>query len=130
MKVSKSGVTPRNLRIDVYKNLHKDLWSVRGARGDIRGVVICHEQEVWLTDAVFRVQELGRQRVLREKRKNVHAYIQGDYTEEKPECDVQVRYNPYEHSTFVTLEGLPVISASAVVLNPSGEVWAKNPKHE
>lgn len=61
-------------RARVYYNLNLDCLSVIDAE---TGRLYCHAHRVELHDAQFRVQEAGRQRVLREKRKNVHAYIVG-----------------------------------------------------
>lgn len=57
-----------------------------------------------MKDVVFWVSEAGRQRVLREERKNVHAKIRGLYrASETPELANarRVRYNPYLFETFV-----------------------------
>ena len=61
-------------RVKVYFNLQKDCLSVIDAE---TGLLYCHAHRVELHDAKFRVQPAGRERVLREKRKNVHAYIVG-----------------------------------------------------
>ena len=61
-------------RVKVYYNLNLDCLSVIDAE---TGLLYCHAHRVELHDAKFRVQEAGRQRVLREKRKNVHAYVVG-----------------------------------------------------
>jgi hypothetical protein len=61
-------------RVKVYYNLNLDCLSVIDAE---TGLLYCHAHRVELHDAKFRVQKAGRQRVLREKRKNVHAYIVG-----------------------------------------------------
>ena len=62
----------------VYRNLHKKCWSVQQKQKG-RWKVVAHAESITLLDCVFRVSEAGRQRVLRESRKNVHAYIQGFY---------------------------------------------------
>ena len=61
-------------RVKVYFNLNLDCLSVIDAE---TGLLYCHAHRVELHDAKFRVQEAGRQRVLRDKRKNVHAYVVG-----------------------------------------------------
>ena len=63
-------------RVRVYFNLNLDCLSVIDAE---TGRLYCHAHRVELHAAQFRVQEAGRQRVLREKRKNVHAGIRGDW---------------------------------------------------
>ena len=62
-------------RVKVYFNLNLVCLSVLDAE---TGVLYCHAHRVELHNAKFRVQEAGRQRVIKNKRKNVHAYIIGD----------------------------------------------------
>jgi len=61
-------------RVKVYYNLQKECLSVIDAE---TGLLYCHAHRVELHDAKFRVQLAGRNRVIKEKRKNVHAYIVG-----------------------------------------------------
>jgi hypothetical protein len=60
-------------RAEIYWNLHKRLYSIRQ-----HGRVIGHAGAWWLSDVRFAVQPAGRARVLREGRKNVHAFVRGD----------------------------------------------------
>ena len=53
------------MKVDVYFNLHKKLLSVRH-----KGRVIHHSNYVKIINPTFVVSEAGRQRVIREKRKN------------------------------------------------------------
>ena len=92
----------------------------------------------------FKVSEPGRQRVLREQRKNVHSYVVGDaWTEDRYSfaCDtiparslkpgyeviedlderydhpVSISYNPYKGGTFYRKDnGEPVHEAEAVIM--------------
>ena len=66
------------MRVRIYWNLHRKAWSVKALHGPHAGRVICHASEVWLTDVKPVVSEAGPQRALRERRKNVHAYLDGD----------------------------------------------------
>ena len=89
---------PPNTR--VYFNLHKKLLSVQ-AKVNGNWKVIRHVNEIMLSDVKFRVYEAGRQRVLNEKRKNVHAFIVGNLVEEVPDDKMTtVRYNPYQLERF------------------------------
>jgi hypothetical protein len=63
-------------RVKVYFNLQKDCLSVIDAE---TGLLYCHAHRIEIRNAKFRVQPAGRERVIREKRKNVHAYIVGDF---------------------------------------------------
>lgn len=96
------------IKVECYYNSHKELVSVRK-----RGKVISHADGVLLKNPEFIVQEGGRQRVLREKKKNVHAYVRGELIAEIPEDTLKgliemaddagykaVRYCPYDRKTF------------------------------
>lgn len=94
------------MRVFVYWNLHKNLWSVKALSGPDKGRVIAHSKYVILRKAEARVQEAGRQRVLRERRKNVHAGIVGDLVQgeavDLPWMESRrVTYNPYLYDWFV-----------------------------
>lgn len=108
-------------RVFVYYNLHKKLWSIKALDGAMKGKVIGHSEQVLLRDPVGKVSEAGRQRVLLEKRKNVHAGIVGYWAGTQADCYGQpheVTYNPYKYKTFVFKEtGEPFISARQAVLN-------------
>jgi hypothetical protein len=64
------------MKVRVYFNLHKKMLSVQEK---INGSwkVVDHVEQIWLGNAKFKVSEVGRQRVIKNKRKNVHAYIEG-----------------------------------------------------
>ena len=64
--------------VQVYRNLHNRLLSIQDAK---TGLVIGHATTVDLKDATFIVREAGRQRVLKEKKKNVHAFVKGTLTD-------------------------------------------------
>ena len=105
-------------KVDIYLNLHNRLWSVKNRK---TGRVIFHSDRVAVSDVTFIVQKSGRNRVLKEKQKNVHAFVRGTL------CSVpdyitgsEITYNPYKFSSFVTMNDFsPVVSADIVVLNDS-----------
>ena len=68
---------PEGLKCFVYFNLHRKVWSIKALEGPNKGRVIAHSTVVEMSDCTFKVSEAGRQRVLAEKRKNVHAGIVG-----------------------------------------------------
>ena len=94
--------------VSVYYNLHKKCLSMR-----VKGVVIDHPHAIILKNVKFRVQPAGRAKVLKEKRKNVHAFVCGQLVETYGPTtpwhsrkkifspDFQVVYNPYKHKTFI-----------------------------
>ena len=60
------------MRVFIYYNLHRRCWSVKALEGENKGTVIAHCESALLSGCVMKVSEKGRQRVLREKKKNVH----------------------------------------------------------
>ena len=121
----------------VYRNLHRAEWSITAARGQGSGRVIAHAPEVTITNAILVVRPSGRRRVIAEQRKNVHAGVRGDVQlglpdpEELRDLDaVPIRYNPYEHSSFVRRddETVPVTRAAVVTLDAEGRATAYLPR--
>jgi len=124
------------MRVEVFFNLHNQLWSVRALSGTHKGRVVGHAHTVLVRDARFVVQAGGRERVVREGRKNVHAFVRGDleavkwsnkanamlprgsaqlvpwtsddtrYARFAVEAGQAVTYNPYRFSTFVDADAL------------------------
>lgn len=107
--------------VEIYRNLNKP-----GKTYSIRqdGLVIGHSNSLLLKDCEFIVNEAGRQRVLKEKKKNVHAFIRGKLLDSKAESlnYKRVVYNPYKNKHFLS-DGKKVNFAS-IVLIFYGEVWA------
>lgn len=84
----------------IYFNLHKKCWSVK-----YRGKVIHHCTSLVAHQCKFIVSEKGRQRVLREQRKNVHAYVRCvsvvmDGVDIGELQIIPISYNPYKHPYF------------------------------
>jgi len=101
--------------VEVYKNLNRGCWSVRQ-----NGIVRFHTYAIALEQCQFKVSESGRQRVLREKRKNVHAFIKGIFIKKGGLVKGdKVTYNPYKMSSFRHLGG-PCHTMNAVILNTAG----------
>lgn len=99
------------MNVDVYFNLHKKTFSVRAREGTKKGLVIAHMDSLILKDVTFHVSEAGRQRVLRERAKNIHAVTRGTLVETAPDTPNLVRYNPYEGPDFMS-DGQPIKSAA------------------
>lgn len=109
-------------RVEVYRNLRHNCLSIRR-----QGIVLGHAQAVQLQNVRFVVQPAGRQKVLRERQKNVHAFARGKLlgaTNDLPEGLnrlVRVSYNPFKHSSFYRVtDELPVTSAEAVWVTTTG----------
>lgn len=112
----------------VYFNLHRATWSVME-----RGRVVDHAPTLYLRDATFRVRPGGRARVLREGRKNVHAFVIGTRCPVDIRDDaaaladagwVRVSYNPFAAGAFVRKD----TGAAVVVMLADRSVWALNPR--
>lgn len=110
------------IRVFVYFNLHRKTFSIKALTGESKGKVIAHADVVEVLGAELRVSEAGRQRVIREKRKNVHAGIVGVLgyygPNTRPHADdaVRIAYNPYKVAHFVSPDGFPVRFADRVIL--------------
>ena len=110
------------MKVEVYFNLHKHLFSVRSYKN---GRVFAHATMIRIKDPMFVVRQSGRKQVLREQKKNVHAFVRGKIGYDVPnavdEMMVQVNlsqttsviYNPYKYASFVEYHTeMPVYSAS------------------
>lgn len=122
--LNRGTVNKNQNQFDVYYNLHKHKFSLKSR---YTGRVTGHADQVLMKNVQFKVSEAGRKRVLREKRKNVHAFVRGElvcsFSWPKPQLDevifngVELTYNPYKYSTFVVKEtGEAVYEAKQVVL--------------
>lgn len=113
-----------NERVMVYKNLHKDCWSVKSTK---TGIVLFHCYSILLKSATFKVSEKGRQRVLEKKSKNVHAGIVGNVciiNHEEYRFKERVKYNPYETKTFIKVcDKTQVTNEPFVYLSKTGQVF-------
>lgn len=106
--------------VKVYWNLHRHLYSVQQ-----RGLVVGHTESIALKDVKFKVSQAGRDRVLKEKRKNVHAFIVGTVAPDSMAGSTRITYNPYKFTSFVDREHLtPVFSAKSVQLEGRGVILA------
>ena len=126
--------------VQVYRNLNRKLASgkpVFSVRND-KGLVEDHVTSISLLDPVFRVSKAGNERVRKEKRKNVHAYIQGKRMKgktsvvlsEQPAASewYRVTYNPYKHEHFVLVEDESMRVEDAFIMEiDSKGVWAFKP---
>ena len=88
-----------NKKIEVYFNLHKKIWSVRQS-----GKVVQHTNFIQIREPQYVVSQKGNERVRREKKKNVHAFVRG-YVENRlpvfPRKSTFITYNPYKNDSFV-----------------------------
>tara|TARA_Y100000114_G_scaffold135690_1_gene136697 strand:+ start:231 stop:683 length:453 start_codon:yes stop_codon:yes gene_type:complete len=113
-------------KVRVYRNLHKNCYSVKQD-----GLVRCHTDHVTLRDCKFIVSKAGQRRVRDEKKKNVHAFVEGyvcatrkadkivDGAKSDAEMDAgksgwqKAYYNPYTCDTFINqYDGSPLETAT------------------
>jgi|26BtaG_2_1085354.scaffolds.fasta_scaffold02168_7 hypothetical protein len=103
------------MRVEVYRNLHRQCFSVRALEGPKKGKVILHTDAVLIKDAEFVVQKGGQARVRRTGHKQIHAFVRGEIRAVSSFAsntlkglaksrDIkmdQFTYNPYENDTFI-----------------------------
>lgn len=110
------------MRVRVYRNLHRSKLSVQhyipGTGWRVRGD---HRDAVALRNVNFIVNTKGRERVLRRRRKNVHAFVEGNLIEPSVKaylaCTSRAKYDPYTAGYFWdVLTGKPVKTAAAAYI--------------
>lgn len=85
---------------DIYFNLHCKTFSVRH-----KGKVIYHAPKIVAYDVTFVVNKAGQERVRRERKKNVHAFVRAKSISIGADIDTSkllaVTYNPYKNDSFM-----------------------------
>jgi len=89
------------MNVRVYRNLTKNCWSVQHKVPGKGWRLLKHCDLVTLKNAMPIVYESGRQRVIREGKKYVHAYIVGELWPVPLSRGFVVQYNPKENEQFV-----------------------------
>jgi len=122
-------VIDKNLPVRVFKNLKYGCYSIMQ-----RGVIRASAKQVRLCDVEFRVRESGRQRMLREKRRNVHAFAVGrleDYVHPGDDRELGrivgrgVFYDPKRFSSFVDRETkVPVTRVRVAHFDEDGVIYS------
>ena len=106
------------MKVRVYRNLHKQCLSVlhRTKRG---WRLWKHVDGIELENVKFKVSQAGRKRVLRKKRKNVHAFVEGidvgscGYNAQDLIINLRhVKYNPYIAGYFYDIETQAAVHSS------------------
>ena len=108
-------------KVMCYYDLHRHTFSVT-----YKGLVVLKADYLRLSDVEFRVRQGGKEKVRKEKSKNVHAFVIGNLVDfcqypcdeipEEPTGNV-VTYNPYKYDTFVYRDSEePIINAKEVDL--------------
>lgn len=122
-------VIDKDQPVRVFKNLKHGCYSIMQ-----RGVVRASARVVRLADVEFRVGEKGRQRMIRERRKNVHAFAVGhlvDYVHPSDSRDIAAPegrgafYDPYRFESFVDSETQsPVITVRTAYFDEDGVIYS------
>ena len=107
--------------VRAYRNLHRKCISIKQD-----GIVRCWATNVVLENCKFIVSKAGQKRVRDEKKKNVHAYVQGALAKVR-ETDLltaddwaESYYNPYHTDTFQdVITGQPITEAKFV------DIWVE-----
>ena len=111
------------MKVFIYFNLHKKCWSVKALEGENKGKVIQHCDNFELVDVTFKVSQAGRERVLREKRKNVHAGVVGYLSPITIQSGEKVTYNPYLYDSFVYSDTKKPINTAKYCFSKGKEIF-------
>ena len=120
------------VKVYVYWNLHRGMWSIKALEGPDKGKVISRREKIVLADVEGKVSEAGRQRVLRERKKNVHAGMVGTLCDDDRHRTAEairyigdrVTYSPYKYTGFVhTVDESPFEGSAWAYLNAWGRVY-------
>lgn len=129
------------MKVFIYRNLNREgyIYSIKSLEGISKGKVIGYAPRIIVDNAQLVVSQAGRERVLKQKRKNVHAGVVGDlvmvsgwvtrmhnskatfkYCNEETfikdfPVGTLITYNPFLYETFVTVSNTrPVHKANRV----------------
>jgi len=126
------------IKADIYRNLNvpkdqEEKWSVLNrATRRVNGII----GSALVKDVRFVVQPAGRARVVKEGRKNVHAFVRGNlmespfrfFKDDNPNLSMtKVSYNPYKANHFIREDtGEAIYEADMVWIAPSGVYVDRN----
>lgn len=105
--------------VRVFKNPRRGCYSIMQ-----NGKIKASAKQIRLRDAEFTVRESGRQRMLRENRRNVHAWVVGELVDflhpdavSNLDCLIgrNATYNPHRYASFVDRETETPLNRAALV---------------
>jgi hypothetical protein len=111
------------MKVFCYRNLNRKgvVWSVKDVKS---GLVIDRSEKVVLKDVELKVSQAGRARVIKQRRKNVHAGVVGQRMNRAPSGQwVRVVYDPYSMCSFhmqTDYGQFPIERARYAKLTPTG----------
>ena len=98
-------------RFKIYRNLHRQSFSIQGYLKEKKGYRVVDRADCAVMENVmFKVMQTGRERVVKEKRKNVHAFVmplsykhlsKRASSKQNTEELREIYYNPYKYNSFV-----------------------------
>lgn len=111
------------MKIFSYRNLNRKgvVWSLKNLK---TGLVVGYATTALFKNVELKVSQAGRKRVLEQKRKNVHAGVQGELVKRLPPRLnwIKAKYNPYVTETFVDDSGNPLTKVKYAKLCKTG-LW-------
>lgn len=119
--VTTERVTSKGDHCDFYRNLNKaNMFSCRQRKGDLKSKVSGYANIFIIENPIFVVSEKSRQRVINTKRKNVHAFVRGDFHMALFDYELEstisalpcCTYNPYFEGHFFYKEDKTPVSES------------------
>lgn len=116
------------MNVRIYFNLRTKTLSLQ-TKVNGQWKVTAHPFTAYLKNVKFKVSEAGRQRVLQQRRKNVHAFVTGELIDSLPKNYDKfdsARYNPYELEKFQS-SGKYIDGADYAILN-GRQVFVNNPQ--
>lgn len=120
------------MKVRIYYNFRKKIFSVQEkVNGSWK--VTEYTNDIFLRNVEFKVSEAGRQRVLKDKRKNVHAFILGERFPFIPKSFVyrdEVSYNPYKGENFIVVSEQKPLDWAKYVAIVGGKVIALIPEFQ
>jgi hypothetical protein len=124
MKLYKNRIINYQEPVRVYRNLSKTIKEAYSIQQN--GLVVAHTDLLELRNCEFIINKNGQERVRREKKKYVHAFVVGIPKVKLPthaKLKYKIKYNPYKDDTFVAVaddEELPVSGAEVIRINRYG----------
>ncbi len=115
-----------NQRVQVYRNLQKRMFSVLDKKSRR---VISYQESLILSDVEFKIHKSGQEKVRRERQKNVHAYVVGNYIGNKIDIiqhNKLIYYNPYVTDSFIIVDNNEPIYRADICYLINGMCYVDN----
>lgn len=109
--------------VAIYKNLHRDGWSIRALDGPHKGRVVAHAKAVALTDCTMRVGQAAAARIAAGRAREVHAWVTGVMGHVALHDPVRLVYHPRERPEFYAADtGQAIWTAPSVVFTDAAYI--------